>query len=131
MNEHEDDRMCPECGCLWWQCPHANRLHAAAQTIRNTDTILYTAEIDALHDRVDVLDALIADNPPDDGLTAARAECVARLAHLEQPALPGAETVRETENATPAYDAPFSLTPKVAPAIPPRALRLFNNRHED
>jgi hypothetical protein len=54
-----------------------------------------------------------------------------RALNTPQATLPGAETVRETEIATPAYDAPFGLTPKIAPAIPPRAMRLFNNRHED
>lgn len=38
------------------------------------------------------------------------AECQRRRQAAAQPALPGAETVRETEIATPAYEAPYSLT---------------------
>jgi hypothetical protein len=52
-----------------------------------------------------------------------------------QPALPGAEDVRDQENATPAYDAP-EPTPQplelTGETVPRAMLRgLFNNRHEE
>lgn len=45
---------------------------------------------------------------------------------LAQPALPGAESVRETETATPSFAAPFALQAAVQPARPGKQGGLFD-----
>lgn len=68
-----------------------------------------------MKDTIDLctLQPILAGRPD---LEALRAAIVAD--QDQQPALPGAESVRETEHATPAFDVPFSLT---APAARTRA----------
>jgi hypothetical protein len=45
---------------------------------------------------------------------------------IEQPALPGAEAVREVEHATPEFDLPFALTPPENRSTNARAVSLFD-----